>query len=86
MRPRASRKAEYHGVMAFGSTLLVVRPCRNLGASGPDRYIKRRWKSSAMPAGGRDFGGPGRLEYARRDGIVALLLGRQYLIIGLKAL
>jgi hypothetical protein len=55
-------------------TLLVNMPCRNLGASGPWREIKRRVDSFAAPEGG-GVGGSGVVaevvEYVR------LVLGRR---------
>lgn len=41
-----------------GRKLFVIMPCRNLGASGPWRDIKRRVVSLAAPAAG---GGGGAL-------------------------
>ena len=49
-----------------GFRLFVIMPCRNLGASGPWRDIKRRVVSFAAPAMGGGGGGlVGWEEYGR---------------------
>ena len=49
-----------------GFRLFVIMPCRNLGASGPWREIKRRVVSFAAPATGGGGGGlVGWEEYGR---------------------
>ena len=45
--------------------LFVIMPCRNLGASGPWRDIKRRVVSLAAPAVGGGDGLVGWEEYSR---------------------
>ena len=45
--------------------LFVIMPCRNLGASGPWRDIKRRVVSLAAPAVGGGGGLGGWEEYSR---------------------
>lgn len=54
--PGAVRKAEKKPVCRSGRKLFVMMPCRNFGASGPWREIKRRFVSFAAPDGGGEGG------------------------------
>jgi len=53
----AVRKPVYHPLVADGCTLFVVKPCRNLGASCPERERRRRFERRVVAeAGGGGWG------------------------------
>lgn len=58
-------------------TLLVKMPCRNFGASGPWREIRRRVDSFAAPEGGGVGGGGGVFVAVVVEYVQRLVLGRR---------